>query len=86
MRKPLLSALALTAMTAFAAAPASAEITIGVAAPITGPNAAFGAQIQRGAEKAVADLNAAGGNQRRADPSAHRRRRFGSASGRLGGE
>ncbi|MDD2868491.1 branched-chain amino acid ABC transporter substrate-binding protein [Neomegalonema sp.] len=60
MRKSLLSVLALSAATAFAG-PASAELLIGVAAPITGPNAAFGAQIQRGAEKAVADLNAAGG-------------------------
>ncbi len=60
MKKSLLSALAAAALMSFAA-PASAEVLIGVAAPITGPNAAFGAQIQRGAEKAIADINAAGG-------------------------
>ena len=34
---------------------------IGVAGPLTGPNAAFGAQLQKGAEQAVDDINAAGG-------------------------
>ena len=34
---------------------------IGVAGPFTGPNAAFGAQLQKGAEQAAADINAAGG-------------------------
>src|SRR3546814_6845094 len=43
------------------AAPALAEITIGVAGPLTGPNAAFGEQMRRGAEQAVKDINAAGG-------------------------
>ncbi len=36
-------------------------LTIGVAGPFTGPNAAFGEQMRRGAALAVADLNAAGG-------------------------
>jgi branched-chain amino acid transport system substrate-binding protein len=40
---------------------AEAEILIGVAAPMTGKNAWFGEQIERGAALAVADLNAAGG-------------------------
>jgi branched-chain amino acid transport system substrate-binding protein len=40
---------------------ARSEIVIGVAGPITGANAAFGAQLKNGAEMAVADLNAAGG-------------------------
>src|SRR3546814_7922238 len=43
------------------AAPALAEITVGVAGPLTGPNAAFGEQMRRGAEQAVKDINAAGG-------------------------
>jgi branched-chain amino acid transport system substrate-binding protein len=43
------------------AASAQAQIKIGVAGPITGPNAAFGAQLVNGAEQAVADINAAGG-------------------------
>ncbi|WP_095202821.1 branched-chain amino acid ABC transporter substrate-binding protein [Mesorhizobium carmichaelinearum] len=42
-------------------ATARADILIGVAGPITGPNAAFGAQLQKGAEQAAADINAAGG-------------------------
>lgn len=38
-----------------------AKLKIGVGAPITGPDAAFGAQLKNGAEQAVADINAAGG-------------------------
>jgi branched-chain amino acid transport system substrate-binding protein len=40
---------------------AQAQVRLGVAGPITGPNAAFGAQLQRGVEQAVEDINAAGG-------------------------
>jgi branched-chain amino acid transport system substrate-binding protein len=40
---------------------AHAQIKIGVAGPVTGPNAAFGAQLKNGAEQAVEDINAAGG-------------------------
>lgn len=36
-------------------------LKIGLAGPFTGPNAAFGAQMQKGAEQAIADINAAGG-------------------------
>jgi branched-chain amino acid transport system substrate-binding protein len=60
MKKSLLSAVALTALVAFSGS-AWADIIVGVAGPITGPNAAFGAQLQKGAEQAAADLNAAGG-------------------------
>jgi branched-chain amino acid transport system substrate-binding protein len=60
MKKSLLSAVALTALVAFGGS-AWADIQIGVSGPITGANAAFGAQLQKGAEQAVADLNAAGG-------------------------
>lgn len=60
MKKSLLSAVALTALVAFSGN-AWADLMIGVAGPITGPNAAFGAQLQKGAEAAVADINAAGG-------------------------
>ncbi|RWX72327.1 branched-chain amino acid ABC transporter substrate-binding protein [Mesorhizobium sp. M2A.F.Ca.ET.039.01.1.1] len=42
-------------------ATSKADLLIGVAGPITGGNAAFGAQLQKGAEMAVADINAAGG-------------------------
>ena len=40
---------------------ASADIRLGVGAPVTGPDATFGAQLRMGAEQAVADINAAGG-------------------------
>lgn len=43
------------------AATAEADIRIAVAAPMTGQEAAFGEQIRRGAEMAVADINAKGG-------------------------
>ncbi len=60
MKKSLLSAVALSAMVAFSGT-AWADILVGVAGPLTGPNAAFGAQLQKGAEQAAADINAAGG-------------------------
>ena len=41
--------------------PAAAQIKIGVAGPLTGGNAAFGAQMKNGVEQAVADINAPGG-------------------------
>jgi branched-chain amino acid transport system substrate-binding protein len=40
---------------------ASAQIKLGVAGPITGGSAAFGAQLKNGTEQAVEDINAAGG-------------------------
>ena len=45
----------------FLAAPARADITIGLAGPFTGENAFLGEQMKRGAEQAVADINAHGG-------------------------
>ncbi len=60
MRNRWMSGLILAAGMAFASA-AQADITIAVAGPLTGPNAAFGAQLQKGAEQAAADINAAGG-------------------------
>jgi branched-chain amino acid transport system substrate-binding protein len=40
---------------------AYADIKLGVAGPITGPQAAFGEQLERGVEQAVEDINAVGG-------------------------
>jgi len=40
---------------------ANAQIKFGVIGPITGPNAAFGAQLKQGADQAIDDINAAGG-------------------------
>ena len=46
---------------ALCATTATAEILIGVAGPMTGKEAWYGAQVERGTAMAVADLNAAGG-------------------------
>ncbi len=51
-------AIAVAGMTAGTAA---AQVKIGVAGPITGPNAATGAQMKNGVDQAAADLNKAGG-------------------------
>jgi branched-chain amino acid transport system substrate-binding protein len=48
---------AIMAMTSFA----QADITIGILAPLTGPVAAYGAQVKNGVESAVEAINAAGG-------------------------
>ncbi len=62
MKKLLLAGLALSAGLAMAI-PANAQNTVkmGVGGPMTGANAAFGAQLKTGTEQAVADINAAGG-------------------------
>src|SRR5712691_6068697 len=40
---------------------AEAQVKLGIAGPLTGPNAAFGAQLKNGGDQAVEDINAAGG-------------------------
>src|SRR6202522_3338216 len=60
MKKYWLSGLLLAAGLTFAGA-ASAQIKMGVAGPITGPNAPFGAQLTNGTQQAVDDINKAGG-------------------------
>src|SRR6201993_636435 len=60
MTKHWLSGVALLAALAFSGA-ASAQIKMGVAGPITGPNAAFGAQLVQGTSQAAEDVNKAGG-------------------------
>src|ERR1700730_9634525 len=60
MTKHWLSGVALAAALAFSGA-ASAQIKMGVAGPITGPNAAFGAQLVQGTTQAIEDINKAGG-------------------------
>ncbi len=56
-----LTAVAAVAFAVAFSGPARAEVLIGSASPNTGPLAWIGEQIQRGAEMAVADINAAGG-------------------------
>jgi branched-chain amino acid transport system substrate-binding protein len=60
MRRTLLGGLAGAALAVTGPA-AHADILIGEVGPLTGANAYGGEQLQRGAETAVADLNAAGG-------------------------
>ncbi|MFQ0815123.1 branched chain amino acid ABC transporter substrate-binding protein [Brucella anthropi] len=60
MNLKLLSSVAFAASIGFASA-AYADITIGVVAPLTGPVAAFGDQVKKGAETAVEVINKAGG-------------------------
>ncbi len=43
--------------------PAHAQVKFAVAGPLTGSNAAFGAQLKNGFEQAIEDINAAGGIQ-----------------------
>lgn len=40
---------------------ARADLPVAIAGPMTGQYAAFGDQIKKGAEMAIADINAAGG-------------------------
>ncbi|MDF2810804.1 MAG: branched-chain amino acid transporter substrate-binding protein [Microvirga sp.] len=61
MRRILWSLCALIVLTGVETAPAGAEILIGMAGALTGPNAYQGEQQQQGVEMAVADLNAGGG-------------------------
>ncbi len=60
-RTLIAGAAALAFAGVMAAAPASAQIKIGTAGPITGSNATFGAQLKAGAQQAVDDINAKGG-------------------------
>jgi branched-chain amino acid transport system substrate-binding protein len=53
--------LALGLATALPPGAAQAQVKFAVAGPLTGSNAAFGAQLKNGFDQAVADINAAGG-------------------------
>ncbi|MDR3504821.1 MAG: ABC transporter substrate-binding protein, partial [Acidocella sp.] len=57
MRKLLLASAAFLALGSVA----QAQTKIGIAGPLTGPNAAFGTQMKNGADLAIADINKAGG-------------------------
>lgn len=53
--------LGLALLPLLCAAPAAAEMRIGLGAPISGPDAVFGAELRNGVEQAVLDINAKGG-------------------------
>ena len=61
MKKMGCPGFVLAAGLAFSGAAHAADFKLGVAGPMTGPNAAFGAQLQKGTEQAVDDINAKGG-------------------------
>ena len=61
MYKSMLAFISVAAVAVGLAGAAQAEIKIATAGPMTGTYASFGDQMRRGAEMAVADLNAAGG-------------------------
>lgn len=59
--RKLLSGVAFAASLVLAASAAKADIVIGLVAPLTGPVAAYGAQVKNGAEAAVEAINKKGG-------------------------
>jgi branched-chain amino acid transport system substrate-binding protein len=61
MSRTTLALLAAVALFVVALGGAKAEVKVAVVGPLTGTDAAFGEQLKRGAEMAVADLNAGGG-------------------------
>lgn len=61
MTHPIWKLCGILTITLFLAAPARADIVIGLATPLTGHMAWAGVSNQVGAESAVADLNATGG-------------------------
>lgn len=61
MKKTILMGAVAVAGMLMASSAFADTLKIGLAGPFTGPNAAFGAQMQKGAEQAIADINAAGG-------------------------
>lgn len=61
MRLVKLAGPALVALLLAACGQGEQKLKIGVAGPLTGKDAVFGAQLKNGAEQAVEDINAAGG-------------------------
>jgi branched-chain amino acid transport system substrate-binding protein len=61
MQKLIMAGVGVSFAMALSASTALADITIATVGPITGSLAALGEQYKRGAEMAVADINAAGG-------------------------
>ncbi|MDG3443770.1 branched-chain amino acid ABC transporter substrate-binding protein [Nitrospirillum amazonense] len=59
--KDRVAAIAIMVAAGLWAGAARAEIKLGLAGPLTGPNAVVGEQMRRGTEQAIADINAKGG-------------------------
>src|ERR1700684_3172116 len=60
MRTSILESIPL-ALSLLLAGAAHAQVKLAVAGPVTGANAAFGAQLTQGVQQAVEDINKAGG-------------------------
>jgi branched-chain amino acid transport system substrate-binding protein len=60
MRTAILKSIPL-ALSLLLAGPAHAQLKLAIAGPVTGPNAAFGAQLTQGVQQAAGDINKAGG-------------------------
>src|SRR5258708_4313819 len=60
MRTAILKSMPL-ALSLLLAGAAQAQVKLAVAGPVTGANAAFGAQLTQGVQQAVEDINKAGG-------------------------
>jgi branched-chain amino acid transport system substrate-binding protein len=60
MRTATLKSISI-ALSVMLACGAHAQVKMAIAAPITGPNAAFGAQLSQGVQQAAEDINKAGG-------------------------
>ena len=84
MRSTILKGAVVALLFGLAQAGASAQIKLGVAGPVTGANASFGAQLTTGVAQAAADLNAKGGILGQKIEVEHGRRRLRSQAGRLG--
>jgi len=61
MKRGILAVAFFASAALLTAGSAQAQVKFGVAGPITGANAAFGAQLTNGVQMAVDDINAAGG-------------------------
>jgi branched-chain amino acid transport system substrate-binding protein len=59
--RTILKSMSVVALSLLFAGGAHAQIKLAVGGPITGPNAAFGAQLVQGTQQAVEDINKAGG-------------------------
>src|ERR1700690_4403099 len=83
MRTAILKSIPL-ALSLLLAGGAHAQLKLAVAGPVTGANAAFGAQLTQGVQQAAEDINKAGGILGAKDRGRNRRRRFRSETGCIG--
>ena len=84
MRAIVLKSIPASALSLWLAGAAQAQIKIGVAGPITGANAAFGAQLSQGVTAGGRGYQQGRRHSGAEDRSRAGRRRFGSQAGRFG--